>query len=283
MIVRRPVGAIVIAAHNEAAVIGRCLESLLPVGRVAPFQVIVVCNGCTDDTSEIAAQFDGVTVLDLETASKTGALRAGDLAAVPGPRIYLDADVEMSERAAIAVLSALESGSVLAARPPLRFDYSSARRPVRDWYRIREQLPSISEVLWGAGTYALSVEGRARFDIFPEIVSDDLFIDNLFSAGEVAIVPTDPVVVHTPRSTSDLLKILVRTYRTQADVSRQSSAGPISTTQRGQLHDIMGLLRRHPSLGPAAVVYVALITFARARARAGGSTVRWERDDSSRR
>jgi glycosyltransferase involved in cell wall biosynthesis len=280
---RAPSGAIVIAAHNEAAVIGRCLDSLLPASLERSFQVIVVCNGCSDDTAAIATRYDGVTVLDLETASKAGALRAGDNAAIPGPRIYLDADIEMTERAAVAVFRTLQTGTVLASRPPLRFDYSGASRPVRDWYRVREQLPSIANVLWGAGTYALSVDGRARFDTFPEIVSDDLFIDSLFSADEVAIVPTDPVVVRTPRSTSALLKILVRTYRTQTEVSRQANHGAISTGQRGQIRDLATLLRAHPSLGPAAVTYVAVITFARARARFARPGARWERDDSSRR
>ena len=54
--------SIVIAAYNEAAVIGRCLDALLSGAAPGEFDVTVVANGCTDDTAEVAAR-DGVRVL----------------------------------------------------------------------------------------------------------------------------------------------------------------------------------------------------------------------------
>ncbi|CAN5118165.1 hypothetical protein BH09ACT2_BH09ACT2_09240 [soil metagenome] len=279
---RDPLGAVIIAAHNESSVIARCLEALTPAIAAGRIQVLVVCNGCDDDTAHIARRFDGVEVLELEVASKTAALRAGDIAAIAGPRIYLDADIELSASSAIAVLESLGRGPALAGRPPLRFDYSRASVLVRSWYRIRERLPSIADVLWGAGTYALSEKGRARFSEFPEIVSDDLFIDSLFDDDEVVIVNTDPVVVRTPRTTSDLLKILVRTYRTQAEVAGAAPSGPVSTGQREQLRDIGRLLRQHPRYAAASVVYIVLIAYARSKAKSTRSETSWERDDSSR-
>ena len=47
--------SIVIAAYNEAAVIGRCLDALLAGAAPGEFDVTVVANGCTDDTAEVAA------------------------------------------------------------------------------------------------------------------------------------------------------------------------------------------------------------------------------------
>jgi hypothetical protein len=282
----------VIAAHNESAVIARCLDALAPLTEQGSASVIVVANGCTDDTVEIASNRAGVTVLDLPVASKVGALRAADRVASPGPRIYLDADVVLTSRAALAVFDTLtpthtrrggEPGAdTLAARPPIHFESTRASLPVRLWYRIRGELPSIQQRLWGAGTYALSVEGRSRFDEFPDIVSDDLFIDTLFSTAETAIVDTDPVTVFTPLATADLMRILVRTYRTQGDVTQDSGSGPISSGQRGQLRDVIALLGRRPWLAPAALVYVALISRARLRARSVPASTVWERDNSSR-
>ncbi|MET3769613.1 glycosyltransferase involved in cell wall biosynthesis [Marisediminicola sp. UYEF4] len=279
---KAPLGAIVIAAHNEEAVIARCLAALSSVIVSGAAQVVVVCNGCGDDTAAIARQFDSVEVVELEVASKVGALRTGDQLAVPGPRIYLDADVVMTGAAAMAVLSRLSTGGTLAARPPIRFDSTGARWPVRRWYEVRERLPSISRALWGAGTYALSIDGRARFGEFPDIVSDDLFIDSLFSEAETDIVDTDPVIVTTPRRTGDLLKILIRTYRTQGDVQRDDSHIPISRGQRGQLRDILALVRRQPGLVLSAAVYAVLIFIARLRARFRSRQGAWERDNSSR-
>lgn len=275
-------GTIIIAAHNEQLVIERCLRSLAPILAAETARVVVVCNGCSDNTADLARRFYGVTVLELPVASKTGALRAGDLVATEGPRIYLDADITMTARAAVEVLLTLRPGGPLAARPPVDFDCTGSQWAVRSWYRVRAQLPSIHEVLWGAGSYALSVEGRARFIEFPDIVSDDLFIDQLMAGTERAIVPTDPLIVRAPRSSTDLLKILKRTYRTQNDVTVAPSTGVVSAGQRGQLDDLRALLRRDPSCIPDVAVYVALISIARMQARWAPASARWERDNSSR-
>lgn len=53
-----------IPAHNEAGSIGRTLEGLTQQTRV-PDRIVVIANGCTDDTADVARGFDGVTVLDL--------------------------------------------------------------------------------------------------------------------------------------------------------------------------------------------------------------------------
>jgi glycosyltransferase involved in cell wall biosynthesis len=280
--VTAPLGAVVIPAHNESAVIGRCLDALQPAIDDGRIQVIVACNGCVDDTASAARARPGVVVVELATASKAAALRAGDRMAVPGPRIYLDADVVMTATAALAVMDALGPGGALTARPPIHFETSEAQWLVRSWYRVRVRLPSIRLALWGAGTYGLSVEGRARFGEFPDIVSDDLFIDSLFSGPETLIVDTDPVVVYTPRRTVHLLGILTRTYRTQDDVERDGGGGPVSEGQRGQLRDLVDLVTRRPGFIGAAAAYVVLIVLARARAKLGGKSRQWERDESSR-
>jgi glycosyltransferase involved in cell wall biosynthesis len=271
-------GAVIIAAHNEETVIERCLHSL--GGAIAEgVRAVVVCNGCTDRTAELARQFAGVDVIELAVASKPAALRVGDRLVGEGNRIYLDADVVMTSRAVLDVLATLGGDGALAGRPPVRFDYAGATFLVRRWYVVRERLPSIKRTLWGAGCYALSADGRRRFQEFPDIVSDDLFIDNLFRPEETVIVDTDPIVVSTPRAVSDLVRILQRSYRTQREVHE---AGGLSEGQRGQLRDIAGVLRRSPQRLGDAAVYVAVILYSRARALWARSSG-WERDNSSRR
>jgi GT2 family glycosyltransferase len=243
--------------------------------------VIVACNGCTDDTAMIARRFTGVTVVELDQASKTLALRAGDLLAGPGPRIYLDADVVMSRRAVLDTLAELQVGGALAARPPVHFDSSGAGWPMRRWYAVRAELPSIAGKLWGAGVYALSETGRARFGVFPELVSDDAFIDALFDDTETTIVPTDPVRVRTPRTTADLMKIMRRSYRTQSEVAAVTRATRLSRSQSDQVGDLVALLRRRPAALVDVIIYVLIVARARLAAKRGRYT-EWERDDSSR-
>lgn len=276
-----PGGSIIIAAHNESSVIGRCLDSLQPIIDDGSTLIIVACNGCTDDTAAVARRYTGVMILELDTASKVAALRAGDRVAPAGPRIYLDADITMTAAAARAVLSALRQETVLAARPPVCFDTEGASWVVRRWYTIRKRLPSLQHVLWGAGTYALSVPGRARFGEFPDIVSDDLFIDSLFTQDERVVVSTDPVVVRTPRRCLDLLKILKRGYRTQTEVG-PARHKPISAGQNSQLVDLIEVLRRDPARVGDVALYVTLIVLARMLARCSSPSATWERDDSSR-
>lgn len=274
-------GAIIIAAHNEEASIGRCLAALCEVSSTGMVRIIVVCNGCTDATAEIAHSYQGVAVIELAIASKVAALRAGDRVAGDGPRIYLDADIVLTSRAAVAVLENLSGGPVLAGRPPVRFDYDNASGAVRRWFNIRERLPSIQNALWGAGCYALSAEGRSRFDEFPDVVSDDLFIDNLFSDAEVMIVPTDPVLVRTPRKTADLVRILRRKYRTQGEFATRRPVTLVTPGQRGQLRDLVAIVKSRPPLAFDAAVYASLIAYSRVRARFV-KTSDWERDNSSR-
>lgn len=275
-------GSVVIAAHDEETVICRLLSHLAPVAEQGLVDVIVVCNGCQDRTANLARGFAGVRVRELQRASKTGALREGDRMAVPGPRLYVDADVELTARAAVATLEALSAGAI-AGRPPLTFRSVRAHPLVRRWYAVRERLPSVTAALWGAGCYGVSETGRARFGVFPELVADDLFIDSHFRPEEVVIVPTDPVVVHTPRTLGDLIRILRRSYRTQEEVATAQDGGSmLSPGQRGQLMDLLNLLRQEPPMLPDALVYVGVIAAARVRARLGEAP-RWERDVSSRR
>ncbi len=275
-------GSILIAAHNEETVIRRTLRPLSHLADGGTVDVIVVCNGCQDRTAEVAREFPGVLVRELTQASKTAALRDAESVARPGPLLYLDADVELTARAAVDTLAALGK-DVLAGRPPHRFDSSRASKVVQRWYAVRERLPSIARTLWGAGCYGLSEAGRARFGEFPEVIADDLFVDTLFGTDEVTIIATDPVVVRTPRECADLIRIMRRSYRTQ-QVHGAHATTPlrISVGQRRQLRDLGMLLRADPARIFDIATYSALIMWGRFRAQVSQAP-RWERDLSSRR
>ena len=91
---------VIIPAHNEARVIGRLIGGQL-VHDAGPgeLHVIVVANGCTDDTAQVshwpAGRWFGCS--PFPTPSKRDALLAGDRAARSFPRIYVDADVALNE------------------------------------------------------------------------------------------------------------------------------------------------------------------------------------------
>ena len=79
--------SVIVPAHNEARVIGRCLRSVTEGARPGELEVIVVCNGSTDGTAAVAGAFEGVRVIESREASKAAALNLGDLHATGETRI----------------------------------------------------------------------------------------------------------------------------------------------------------------------------------------------------
>lgn len=296
-----PRGAVIIPAHNEEAVIRRTLRALEPVISTGCVEVIVAVNGCTDETASIAAAFAGVHVIHVEEASKVAALNAADAAATAWPRLYLDADIEIAPTALRMVFDRLSRGDVQAARPAFRYDDSEASFWVRAFYRARRRMKSTDEALWGAGAYALTEAGHARFGTFPDITADDLFVDVHFGQGDKVIMHTPPVVVRTPRHVSALLKILRRNYRGQRELRLHPSqfhkgnerekfvtraAAPSDLSEYGNTRQSVRELVasiRGPVSALDACTYAALVSCARTASRkAATSRTSWERDDSSR-
>lgn len=183
--------SVIIPAHNETAVIGRCLASVLASDPVPSLQVVVVANGCSDDTARVAQAFgeqfaeDGweLTVLDLTEGGKPNALNAGDAAARFGARVYLDADVTLSK----TVLP--ELAGLLAVDEPT---YASGRLNIvapdnfasRAYARIWRKVPFMAQGVPGCGLFAVNTAGRKRWGAFPNIISDDTFVRLHFAADE---------------------------------------------------------------------------------------------------
>jgi glycosyltransferase involved in cell wall biosynthesis len=274
------IGSVVIPAHNEAAVIRRCLDNLL--GGFAPgeIDVVVACNGCTDSTAEIVrSSGHDVRVIEVAEPSKTAALRAADDVLGTFPRIYLDADIVLPSASARQVLDRLRTGPPLAARPPIRYDTAGAASLVRSYYRARVRVPSVMGSLWGAGVYGLSTAGRARFGPFPDIIADDLFVDQCFERFEIEIVDSAPVVVAVPRRASDLFRILRRTYHGNAE--NRSLPGDSAGTTPSTLRELVKAASTGPLTALDAAVYLGIAAAARLTLAVAAPSM-WSRDESSR-
>lgn len=84
----------VIPAHNEEAVIGQCLDSILGELRGKPyeFEIIVVNNASADRTKKVALAHPHVRVIDEPKKGITRARQAGFLAATGDLIANIDAD-----------------------------------------------------------------------------------------------------------------------------------------------------------------------------------------------
>src|SRR5262245_41841151 len=129
--------SIVIPAHNEGSVIARTLGAWVGRARSGGIDVVVVCNGCTDDTAEVARRFAPVVrVVESEIAGKTHALNLGDRISSGFPRIYADADIVISVDAILALAKRLEQGDVLAVAPTPEINLAGCSWLVRKYYDV---------------------------------------------------------------------------------------------------------------------------------------------------
>lgn len=277
--------SIVIPAHNEAAVIERCLTSLTQGARADELDVVVVCNGCKDDTAEIARKFAPIVrVIDSPIASKPAALNLGDQTARGFPRFFLDADIVLPLDDVRKVAQVLRDGKTHGAAPRMKVDLDSRGWAIRAFYSVWLLTPYITQDMLGCGVYAMSEEGRRRFDRFPDIIADDCFVRLLFEPGERKSVEGASFLMTPPETLRELIHINVRR---QVGLAEMDELYPQTTDgERGaQRRFLLGLVRR-PSMWPALTVYsyaklatVAIFRWKRFR----GRQREWNRDESSRR
>jgi hypothetical protein len=274
-----PIGSVVIPAHNEAAVIRRCLDALLTGIAPGELDVVVACNGCTDDTANIVRSYwPTVRVIEVAQASKPAALRAADEMLSVFPRIYLDADVILPATSAKLVIESLRTGSA-AARPSISYDTSGSDSLVRSYYRARIHVLSARNSLWGGGVYGLSQAGRSRFDTYPDLVADDLFAEQWFNPSEIVIVESAPAIVTVPRRTRDLFHIARRRYKGNVEI-RSLRDGP-SSTAPSTFHGLTSAARSGPSAAMDALVFAGIAATVRFSI-AVSPPAKWSRDESSR-
>lgn len=275
---------VIVPAHNEARVIGRLLSQLVSDARPGELDIIVVPNGCTDDTAEVAASFGpAVRVLPVPVASKHQALRAGDRAARDFPRLYVDADVELRTEDVRALGAALRRPGALAAGPQRVLPLSGSSWPVRWYYEVWTRLPEVRLGLFGRGVIGVSSAGHERVASLPPLMSDDLAAALVFKPGERIIVPDARVVVHPPRRVGDLVRRRIRVATGVTQLEHDESAP--QSTARTRPSDLLAITRHEPRMAPRVMVFAAVTLLARLRARQAAhrrdyST--WLRDDSSR-
>jgi Glycosyl transferase family 2 len=279
------VACVVVPAHNEAPVIGRLLGQLVPAGSAAELDIVVIANGCTDDTAEVASSFGpAVRVLSIPAPSKREALVVGNVAASGFPRIYVDADVELRLEDVQVLTDALNRPGVLAATTELGHDFTGCSRPVRWYYDVWERLPEVQRGLFGRGVVALNEVGYSRVSSLPPTMADDLVASLAFSADERVVALGARVVVHPPLTLAHLLRIRVRAVVGVAQVERTEGA-PASTAGT-RPRDLLGLVRAEPRLAPRVVLFLTVAIIARLRAKRAvhrGDFSTWLRDESTRR
>ena len=275
--------AIILPAHNESGVIAKTLESLLRQVEEDD-EVIVISNGCKDETEAIARGFEPrITVINTTTPSKVNALNLGDQCARSYPRIYMDADIRLADGALGAIKKTLAASQYLAVSPDPSMDFSGSSWAVKAYYDIWLSMPFCQNGMMGAGVYALSEKGRKRFDHFPDVIADDGFVRALFKEHERGKVIGAKSIVRAPATLYWLMKIKVRSRMGQMQLANMYPE-LIKNEHKNHSGGILSTLI-NPFNWPKAIVYLYVSVMSRILARrrlVNIAAYQWEKDISSR-
>jgi glycosyltransferase involved in cell wall biosynthesis len=272
---------ILIPAHNEAQVIGRTLRHLQVGMRPGEFRIVVVANGCTDDTAARARDAaPGAKVIETPRPGKAHALNLARMAAPAGAiLICLDADLEVTAEALRALIAPLQSGEALAAcgRMDVLTDLSAPL--VRAFYRGWRLNPYFGRGKFG-GLFALTSKGAARVFPLPPVTADDEYVRRSFTAAETAFVPHCVFTARAPRTLGSLLSVRRRSLRGARAVSRMGKPSPEGASALGMAARVAA----RPAELPSFAVFVSVMAAVRLALAVEGRRpgARWERDLTSR-
>ncbi|MEM9064002.1 MAG: glycosyltransferase [Planctomycetota bacterium] len=274
---------VIVPAHNEASVIERTLTALTRDASPGELDIIVVANGCTDETADRARGIDyPIRVIETEVGSKIHALNLGDQHARSFPRIYLDADVDLPTDDCRRLASALApTGDLHLVSPRMDIDLEDRPWSVRAYYRIWTRLPYYRSKI--GGVFAFSEEGRGRFDEWPDLIADDTFASTRVEPKEQAVIEGSRFRMSPPATLEALRRIEIRR---RSGFSELAERYPdlMERRQRSQKTALL-LLGFRPWLWPALGVYLWTKLQTRweaARRIADGEGKAWLRDETTR-
>lgn len=122
----RPLISIVIPSWNHGSLLIQCLASL-EVQTYAPFEVIVVDDGSTDDTKEkiksVHPRYPLKVIHSERNEGAPSARNKGAREAKGEYLLFLDADIELRPHALMTMIDAIEKNHVSFAYPSFRFGW----------------------------------------------------------------------------------------------------------------------------------------------------------------
>lgn len=255
---------VVIPTHHGSALLDRSMRSLARQTLTRDLQVVVAVNDSRADSYDRAVELAptlraagiGCTVIRTPPG-RSAALRAADRLLPPGARLYLDQDAALSPRAVATLLATLAPGTgVHFAVPRLRL--APARSAVtRAYFRIWRELPYIRRSPATCGAYAVSAEGRSRWEELPDLHSDDKWVRWHFAPHERLVVSAEWYEVVAPDGLVDLLRARRRYQRGNQELVGLAAQPPHSDDHTRH-HGILRSLLAKPAAWPAAAVFLAV-------------------------
>lgn len=274
---------VIIAAFNESAVIQDTIMALL--SDKPQFQIVVICNGCTDDTAKVVQEnFKSVICHSVKQASKSLAIRYAESLKPGFPRLYLDADIILrgvDVTALFEISKSVQTPFLLI--PGSKVVDEECSYWVKKFYRAWYQSPHVIDSGYGAGAYLINESGRARFSVWPQLTADDAFVRTQFNLAETKVTNNYLAQVKAPRTLWSLIKVKTRSKFGNLQLGkffRESKHSRHDVERRDQIHD-----PSHPRIALSdklVYLFVNTVSFAFAKLQIKTGNEKWHRDESNR-
>jgi hypothetical protein len=116
--------------------------------------------------------------------------------------------------------------------------------------------------------------------VFPDLIADDLFVDQLFRPAEIEIVDVEePAVITVPRGIRDLFRVVRRRRKGNTDLS--SLPEDSETTTSSTVATLLSAARSGPGAAIDALFFFTFAVIVRISVVVS-PPAGWSRDDSSR-
>ncbi|MBL4838886.1 MAG: glycosyltransferase family 2 protein [Kordiimonadaceae bacterium] len=278
---QQPICSIIIPAHNEDLVIGHTLDTVVSGAQNGEFDIIVVCNGCSDKTSQIAETFTPhVRVIETTTASKTNALNLGLKAARVYPVVFLDADISTSAAAIRAMVKQQRKTGANLAYGQAIFETHRCSWLVRAFYKAWQQNPYFDHKKMG-GFFSLNHSALKELKTFPDILNDDEFVRRRFQHNSVWVKHAQ-YTIKAPHTLRSLINVRSRIYRGNQALTKINFGFTAKTLHQNTFTFATRLIKS-PSLWLGAVIFVLTAIAAHSKNHLTPSSHQhWDKDTSAR-
>jgi hypothetical protein len=255
---------VVIPTHHGSSLLDRSMRSLARQTRTRDVHVVVAVNDDRADSYDRAVALApevraaGIECIVIRTApGRQAGMRAADRLLPPGARLYLDQDAALSPSAVATLLAVLAPGTGIHFAVP-RFRLAPGQSAVtRAYYRIWRELPYVRRSPATCGAYAVSAEGRSRWDVLPDLHSDDKWVRWHFAPFERRVVSDEWYQVVAPDGVADLLRARRRYQRGNRELGGVTPRPPYPDDHIRH-HGVVRSLLAKPAAWPAAAVFLAV-------------------------
>ncbi len=200
--------AVIIPAFNEEKQIATTLSTINIDSANKEFDVIIICNGCSDNTASIVKEnYPDIHLYEIPVASKAAAIQYAESLNIGFPRIYMDADIRLDKKSILALCKASSTFSNKLVLPVSKIDTNSSSYFVRAFYREWYKTDFVKKAGFGSGVYCIGKDARKKFGQWPTLISDDGFVRSQFSIAETVVIQNAISHVKAPDSLWQLIRI----------------------------------------------------------------------------